>query len=116
MGVRVADGGQLICDKIIREFSWMMQGVSFTADVLLLPLNGSDIVLGVQLFSHLGPVLWDFSKLKMQFTYKGEKVRLRGMTGRKLKGIKSRKLDKLVQATGELSMLQIIPVTVGHTP
>ncbi|XP_074342267.1 uncharacterized protein LOC141679753 [Apium graveolens] len=61
MSVKVADGGQLICDKIIRGFVWKMQGVSFMADVLLLPLNGSDIVLGIQWFSQLGPVLWDFS-------------------------------------------------------
>lgn len=79
MGVRVADGGKLLCDKIIRGFIWKMQGVEFKEDVLLLPLSGSDLVLGVHWFSQLGPVLWDFSKLTMQFTYKGVKVTLRGM-------------------------------------
>ncbi|XP_074336946.1 uncharacterized protein LOC141674121 [Apium graveolens] len=50
-----------------------MGGHSFDADVLLLPLIGSDMVLGVQWFSNLGPVLWDFSKLIMQFKHNGQK-------------------------------------------
>lgn len=83
-----------------------MQGVSFTADVFLLPLNGSDIVLGIQWFSNLGPVLWDFARLTMQFSYHGQKVKLRGITNKKLQDINSQKLDKLVRDTGELSMLQ----------
>lgn len=29
MGVRVADGGQLVCDKRIKNFPWRMQGVNF---------------------------------------------------------------------------------------
>ncbi|XP_074355720.1 uncharacterized protein LOC141695370 [Apium graveolens] len=116
MGVRVADGGQLICDKIIRGFTWKMQGHSFNADVLLLPLTGSDMVLGVQWFSNLGPVLWDFAKLTMQFKHNGQKVSLRGMGSKKLKSITSSKMDKLLHATGEIFMLQIFPVDVDHTP
>lgn len=84
--------------------------------MLLQPLSGSDMVLGIHWFSQLGPVLWDFLKLTMQFTYMGVNVKLRGITGKKLKGIQSQKLDKLVQATGEISMLQLIPVAVGLTP
>lgn len=57
MWVRVADGGQLKCDSMIKNFNWKMQGVEFTADVLLLPLTGSDLVLGIQWFAQLGPVL-----------------------------------------------------------
>lgn len=116
MWVKVADGGQLKCDKIIKKFNWRMQGVEFTADVYLLPLSGSDLVLGIQWFSSLGPVLWDFVNLTMQFTYKGNKVRLRGAKGKKLKGIQSDKLDKLASTTGELSMIQIIPWEVGYSP
>lgn len=54
MGVRVADKGQLICDKIIRGFSWKMHSVEFKADMLLLPLSGSDC-LGSALDVIIGP-------------------------------------------------------------
>ncbi|KAL8089286.1 hypothetical protein AgCh_038908 [Apium graveolens] len=96
MGVRVADGGKLLCDKIIKGFNWKMQGVDFKADVLLLPLSGSDLVLG--------------------FTYNQVKVTLRGINGKKLKGIQSQKFNKLFQETGELSMLQVIPIEMGNAP
>ena len=116
MGVKVADGGQLVCDKVIKGFRWKMQGIEFTADVMLLPLSGSDLVLGIHWFSQLGPVLWDFSKLTMQFTYKGQKITLRGIQKKQLKNVHSRHLNKILQASGELSMLQIIPVEVGNAP
>lgn len=109
MWVKVADGGQLQCSSIIRDFTWKMQGSEFKADVLLLPLSGSDLVLGIQWFSALGPVLWDFKNLTMEFQNEGKKIKLRGATGKKLKGLHSSKLNKLINSTGEISMLQLIP-------
>lgn len=100
MGVCVAEWGQLVCDKIIRGFTWKMQGLSFNADVLLLPLTGNDMVLGVQWFSNLGPVLWDFAQLAMQVKHNGQKVSLRGMRNKRLKSITSTKVDKLVHVAG----------------
>lgn len=57
MAVKVAYGGQIICNKTIRNFGWKLQGVHFHADVLLIPLSGSDMVLGIHWFTQLGPVL-----------------------------------------------------------
>uniref|UniRef100_A0A803N6W0 Chromo domain-containing protein n=1 Tax=Chenopodium quinoa TaxID=63459 RepID=A0A803N6W0_CHEQI len=96
MWVKVADVGQLKCDKIVKNFEWKMQGYQFKADFLLLPLSGSDMVLGVQWFSTLGPILWDFKNLMMEFKAEGQKVKLRGATVRKLKGIQSVQLSKLL--------------------
>lgn len=45
--VKVADGGRIKCDSMIRSFPWRMHGAEFMADVMLLPLSGSDMVLGV---------------------------------------------------------------------
>lgn len=33
-----------------------MQGVEFEAEVLLLPLSGNDVVLGIHWFFELGPM------------------------------------------------------------
>lgn len=57
MWVKVADGGQIRCDAVARGFTWKMQGIQFSADLILLPLSGSDIVLGIQWFTVLGPIL-----------------------------------------------------------
>lgn len=114
--VRIADGSQLKCDKIIKGFKWRIHRVKFEADVLLLPLSGSEMVLGIQWFSQLGHVVWDFLNLTMQFTYRGKRVKLRGIKHKKLKGIQSKQLDKLVSNSRELSMLQVIPYTTDASP
>lgn len=116
MWVKVADGGQLKCDAITRNFVWKMQGYTFVADLLLLPLSGSDAVMGVQWFATLGPILWDFKILTMEFKQNGRKVKLRGATTQKLKGIGSDQLAKLVQTTGDFSMMQVVSSTEGISP
>lgn len=108
MWVKVAGGGQLTCDSMIKGFEWRMQGQSFSADLLLLPLSGSDIVLGVQWFSTLGPILWDFNNLTVEFKHQGKKVRLRGATNKGSKEIQPEKMCKLLQSTEELSMMQVV--------
>ncbi|XP_074363021.1 uncharacterized protein LOC141703387 [Apium graveolens] len=45
--VKVANGNRLKCDHKIKGFTWRIHGVEFEADVLLLPLSGSDMVLGI---------------------------------------------------------------------
>uniref|UniRef100_A0A803KU08 Uncharacterized protein n=1 Tax=Chenopodium quinoa TaxID=63459 RepID=A0A803KU08_CHEQI len=109
MSVKVADGGQLRCDKVVKDLECQMQGYKFKADFLLLPLSGSNVVLGVQWFATLGPILWDFKNLVMEFKNEGHKVKLRGATSKKLSGIQSLQLSKLTNHSDELTMLQVIP-------
>lgn len=54
--ITVADGNHLACQHICKGFSWEMQGTTFMTDVLLIPLGSSDMVLGIQWLSLLGPI------------------------------------------------------------
>lgn len=45
-----------------------MQGTTFVTDFFTLALGGYDIVLGVQWFLSLSPILWDLVELIMEFT------------------------------------------------
>ncbi|XP_070053472.1 uncharacterized protein [Nicotiana tomentosiformis] len=56
-----------------------MQGVSFDSDMLVLPIGGCNMVLGIQWLVPLGDILWNFRKVKMEFTIMGKKVSLRGI-------------------------------------
>lgn len=60
MRVRVADGGKVACDTIVEGFQWKIQGINFSVDLFLMPLGGCDIVLGVQRFTSLGSVKFDY--------------------------------------------------------
>lgn len=67
--VAVADGNHLACEYVCRGFEWRMQNITFTSDVLIIPLGSCDMVLGVQWLSNLGTVKWDFKRLMMEFDY-----------------------------------------------
>ena len=58
--VSVADGSELRCDYICKNFKWRFQGANFCTDVLLIPLGSCDMVLGVQWLSILGIIQWNF--------------------------------------------------------
>jgi len=56
-----------------------LQGFSFQIDLFILLLAGCDMVLGIQWLQTLGPILWDFAELKIQFSFQSQKYVLQGI-------------------------------------
>ncbi|GAV79844.1 RVP_2 domain-containing protein [Cephalotus follicularis] len=56
MSVKVANGEQLPCSKVIRNFSMKIQGYVFGTDVFLIPLENYDLILGIQWLASLGDI------------------------------------------------------------
>lgn len=73
MKVIVANGGTLQTTSICPQFTWKMQGHTFLTDMLLLPIGGCEVVLGIQWLSTLGDILCNFNSLRMEFQYEGKK-------------------------------------------
>ncbi|KAF7152525.1 hypothetical protein RHSIM_Rhsim01G0093500 [Rhododendron simsii] len=74
-----------------------MQGKTFTADVRVLQIGGCDMVLGVQWLSTLGPIVWDFKNLKMQFNWLAKPFLLKGNTQCKVEQVSQKQMDKSLQ-------------------
>ncbi|KAL5160463.1 hypothetical protein HKD37_07G017958 [Glycine soja] len=53
-----------------------IQGHHFTLDLFALPLNGTDLVLGVQWFKELDPITMDYNTITMSFSHLGHPVTL----------------------------------------
>lgn len=51
----------------------------FQVDLYILPLAGCDVVLGTQWLRILGPILWNFVSLTMEFQYSKTKCVLQGL-------------------------------------
>lgn len=77
--VRVADGHPLRCRGSYRRVNMDLSGASVLLEFFVLPLQGLDIVLGVQWLELLGPTLWDWKALTMEFTWAGEKRMIHGL-------------------------------------
>ncbi|GJX87224.1 retrotransposable element Tf2 [Tanacetum coccineum] len=61
-----------------KKFVWQIHRQEFVIDAMILPLGGSDMVLGIQWLSTLGSIKFDFKALKMKFQHNGKRVTLRG--------------------------------------
>ncbi|GKB64232.1 retrotransposon-related protein [Tanacetum coccineum] len=81
------------------------------SDVMLLPLGGCDMVLGIQWLSTLGDIKWNFQQLKMEFLYNNNKVYLRGTSKTVTHWLDARKQIKKLETTAqaELMMMSIYP-------
>lgn len=52
--VMVANDNHMECIARIKGFVWTMQGKQFEANVLLMPLNGSELIIGVEWLNAMG--------------------------------------------------------------
>lgn len=55
-----------------------MQGHNFTIDVILFPMAGCDLILGMRWLKTLGPITWDCNDLTMEFMKGKQKAKLKG--------------------------------------
>ena len=77
--VKVANGETVYGEGSIEAVPLLMQGNIYSIEFYILTLGGCDVVLGVHWLRTLGPILWDFTKLQMEFTWLGMQQKLQGM-------------------------------------
>ncbi|GKF30895.1 glycoside hydrolase, catalytic domain-containing protein, partial [Tanacetum coccineum] len=104
---------QLVSVSECKGFSWKLRGETFTTDVMLLPLGGCDMVLGIQWLSTLGDIKCNFKELKMEFVYNQNKIALRGTHKSVVQVVTGKKqLNAMVGTTqAELFMMCVYPNT-----
>ncbi|XP_057967759.1 uncharacterized protein LOC131157517 [Malania oleifera] len=82
--VRVANGQEMTSEGRCLNLPITLQRYMGKVDVYMLVLAGCDMVLGVQWLSTLGPILWDFTKMTMWFTWNDAPLVLQGLTSKNL--------------------------------
>lgn len=75
--VLITIGDNMICSFMIKEFGWPMQGRGYEANVLLMPLRGCELILGIERLNIMRVIKWDFPNRTVEFVRKGETVLLR---------------------------------------
>lgn len=110
--VTVADGGKVIGSKMIEGFTWAMQGYEFSTDVILFPLSGCDLILGMQWLKTLGPITWDCLKLTMEFVQGAKKIVLTACKEFRNQMPRSEK-RQLQLARSQVYCIQVVPWDAG---
>ncbi|KAM1265584.1 hypothetical protein ACFX2J_035253 [Malus domestica] len=72
----IADRGKVSSSGCCTDAVLSIGGYECGVDLYSLPLEGCDIVLGVQWLSSVSPVLWDFQLLTMEFAKNGSQYKL----------------------------------------
>ncbi|KAF7119456.1 hypothetical protein RHSIM_Rhsim13G0234900 [Rhododendron simsii] len=109
--VTVANGTKMSNKGVCAAFTWEMQGEVFTTEVRVLAIGGCDMVLGVQWLSNLGPILWDFKNLQMQFQVADHPFLLKGNSGCKVEQMNSKQVGRALQQTNQGCMIQLFSLT-----
>ncbi|GKC73880.1 reverse transcriptase [Tanacetum coccineum] len=68
--VSIANGNQMVSEYMCKGFEWTIQGITYKADVMIIPLGSCDMVLEVQWLATIGDILWNFKKPTMEYKYK----------------------------------------------
>nr|GEX13669.1 hypothetical protein [Tanacetum cinerariifolium] len=113
--VEVPGGNQMPSTTVCRSFNWNLQGQEFQSDVMLLPLGGCDMVLGVQWLTTLGDIKWNFHTLRMEFTFKGKKITLRGTQQATLQWMNGKDYGRILtnsKVALEAMSLCVYPITL----
>lgn len=116
MAVTTASGTTMVSRYKCSNFQWRVQGYNYSSEIRTLPLDGCDLVLGVQWLCTLGPILWDFLNPRMEFILNGSKNVLRGVTKNGYKVIKGSSFNKLMLQAPQIAMLQVVELPDESSP
>lgn len=62
--------------SFVLESLWICRGYEFLVNLYILPIEGSDVVLGIQWLQLLSRVSHDYAALSMEFMWNGSSVKL----------------------------------------
>ncbi|KAK0603045.1 hypothetical protein LWI29_000814 [Acer saccharum] len=91
-----------------------MQGKEFTTDMRLLDLGVCDMVLVIQWLTELGPILWDFKNLWMEFKADGKRCVLRGSPAGPNKTLSTTQMGKTLKSTVQASSAHICSIQISE--
>ena len=114
--VTVGNGDALSCDGECLNVPLTMGSATFNVDLILLPIYGADVVLGVQWMRQLSQILFEYNELWVEFDYLGQKTRLHGLNQIQCDPACSASLKKSSAQEAQFYQLLIEPVIKDPNP
>eukprot|EP00253_Pinus_taeda_P026505 PITA_26505 len=94
---QVINGGMINFSGKCHNINLSMGEYVLTSPMLSIPMEGVDVLLGVQWLQPLGTTAFNFQELFMKFSMEGKEVELRGIAGKPRKIISSNGMTKLLK-------------------
>jgi hypothetical protein len=93
----IANGGTINCSGKCNKINITMGEYVMNSSMIVMPMGGADVVLGIQWLQSLGTVDFNFQELFMKFSLEGKEIELRGITRKPGKVIISNGMTKLLK-------------------
>jgi hypothetical protein len=94
--VEVAGGNTMPCDRYIPGLSLTLGRYDLAQDFYVMDLPDTNVILGVQWLSTLGPITTNYKTMEMSFNGEnGKRVTLRGMTGNAPKVVTTKRMEAI---------------------
>ncbi|XP_050908813.1 uncharacterized protein LOC127122537 [Lathyrus oleraceus] len=111
--VMVGNGDHLHCTGVCKETPLMVDQHLFTVSLYVLPIQGADVVLGVQWLQTLGPFVSDFSVPSMQFYHNDALLTITGSKPNTLTQASAHQLHRMLQ-TNAIATFHSISMVPNH--
>lgn len=105
--VMVGNEETLHCTGEISQLPVIILSHEFVIDCYVLPIEGAELILGVQWLELLGPIITDFKNLTMEFTWHNQRVKLIGESIVAPESITLHQFKRLVNVDMVSSCLQL---------
>nr|GEZ39643.1 hypothetical protein [Tanacetum cinerariifolium] len=90
-------GETLLCESVCAYVPIRLQGLSMEVDLYVLPMQGPDVVLGLQWLQKLGKVTHDYVQQTMEFTLANKTYSLQGDESLRMKRISLHHMQALLE-------------------
>ena len=108
--VYIGNGDYLICQHTCPQVALTLQGNVFPLDLFILPIEGPDVVLGIQWLQQLGRVAHDYAALSMEFCWEGRPIILHGDLHQSSSLITFNQFQALIHSSNVHSMFALQPL------
>jgi hypothetical protein len=110
--VMISDGGNINCSGKCNKINVTMGEYVMNSPMIVIPMGGVDVVLGIQWLQSLGAVAFNFQELFMKFSLEGKEIELRGIIGKPGKVISSNGMTKLLKKGNQGVIAQLCSLDV----
>lgn len=103
--VQVANGQKLQGSEMCSQILLTCQGCKMPIDLLLLPMKGCDVVLGIQWMREFNEIYFDFRKLRVRFKNNAREFMWQGLTNSQIQHLNDKNISKELNSSSLKFML-----------
>jgi hypothetical protein len=113
--VEIARGCSMACDRYISQKSLTLGRYTLTRDFYVVDIPDTNIILGVQWLSTLGPITTNYKTMEMSFNSKyGKRIMLKGMTGDAPRVVIAKRMQVIFRREQVAYATECLVMNVGH--